>query len=81
MHTLGAKDFSLTVSGFCQAFIVTRAKKRLLEQSASYCFDSADPIISTVKSAGADFGHDGWLAPNDTWRTFNLTDATIGWQE
>ena len=24
-----------------------------------YCFDSADPIISTVKSAGSDFGHDG----------------------
>ena len=25
-HTLGARDFSSTVSGFCQVFIVTRAK-------------------------------------------------------
>ena len=25
-HTLGARDFSSTVSGFCQVFIVTLAK-------------------------------------------------------
>ena len=30
--TLGARDFSSAVSGFCQVFIVTRAKP--LEQSA-----------------------------------------------
>ena len=79
MHTLGAKDFSLMVSGFCQAFIVTRAKKT--SGAEHYCFDSTDPITSTVKSVGPDFGPDSWLAANDTWGTFNLTDATIGWQE
>ena len=33
LSTLGARDFSSAVSGFCQVFIVTRAKS-LLEQSA-----------------------------------------------
>ena len=32
MPTLGARDFSSAVSGFCQVFIVTRAKSFFLEK-------------------------------------------------
>ena len=35
-----------------------------------YCFDGADPIVSTVKSVRSDFGYDGWLAPNNRLRDF-----------
>ena len=65
--TLGARDFSSAVSGFCQVFIVTRAKASGAER---YCFDGAGPIVNTVKSVGPDFGQDGWLATNDHLRDF-----------
>ena len=54
--TLGARGFSSAVSGFCQVFIVPARKASGAER---YCFDGADPIVSTVKSVGPDFGQDG----------------------
>ena len=56
MFTLGARGFSSAVSGFCQVFIVPARKASGAER---YCFDGADPIVSTVKSVGPDFGQDG----------------------
>ena len=34
LPTLGARDFSSAVSGFCQVFVVTRAKSVFLAASA-----------------------------------------------
>ena len=46
----------------------TRRTRRKASGAERYCFDGADPITSTGKSVGPDFGHDGWLAPNDHLR-------------
>ena len=43
---------------FLSSFYKRPAQKKTTG-AERYCFDSADPVISTVKSAGADFGHDG----------------------
>ena len=56
MHTLGARDFSLTVSGFCQAFIVTRKSmegthiSNVLER-----FDSVDKLSDKQTSGVFNF--------------------------
>ena len=36
IHTLGARDFSSAVSGFCQVFIVTRAREKPLVPRVPY---------------------------------------------
>ena len=43
-----------------------------------YCFDAVDPVVSTVKSVGPDFGHDSWLAPNDHLRDF-ISNRRYNW--
>ena len=59
--TLGARDFSSAVSGFCQIFIVTSAKS--LWSRALLL--ATDPIVSIVKSVGPDFEQDGGRAFNN----------------
>ena len=77
--TLGARDFSSAVSGFCQVFIVTPREKPL-EQSTIALMAPIQSLtrlnqLVQILDKTAD-----WLLTT-TWGTLNLTDATIGWQE
>ena len=78
--TLGARDFSNAVSGFCQVFIYSDPREKPLEQSAIALMAPIQSLarlnqLVQILDKTAD-----WLLTT-TWGTLNLTDATIGWQE
>ena len=72
-----AWDFSSAVSGFCQVFIVTRAKSLWSAIALMAPIQSLARLNQLVQilDKTAD-----WLLTT-TWGTLNLTDATTGWQE
>ena len=71
--TLGARDFSSAVSGFCQVYIVTRAKS-LWSRALLLWWRRSNQLVQNLDTTA------DWLLTT-AWGTLNLTDATIGWQE